>query len=161
MTLKLLALLAVAWGGQPADVSDERARLMQDACAALVLEYADSRDRLDYEAYGSLFTEDAIFEFAGQETQGRQAIVNALKERGAQMVTRHFSTPVAFEPTSHSEARGVAYLQLFRAPAGGETPHTYAEPPLIAEYHDEYHVADSNCRFKARRIKLIMSPAMK
>ena len=159
MALNSFALLALVWGSQAADVSVERAALMQTACATLVLQYAYSRDRLDYEAYGSLFTEDAIFEFAGQETRGRKAIVDALKERGSQMVTRHISTPVAFEPTSHTEARGVAYLQLYRAPAGGESPHTYAEPPLIAEYHDEYRVVDSNCRFKARRIKLVMSPA--
>lgn len=159
MGLESLILLAFAWGNPPADIAPQRADTMRQACAELVVQYAYSRDRLDYETYGNLFTEDAIFALAGQATKGRQAIVDALRARGTQNLTRHFSTPVSFEATSETQAKGLAYLQLFRAPAGTKLPGTYTEGPLIAEYHDEYEVIGSTCRFRSRRIKLVMGPA--
>lgn len=159
MEMQLLALLALVWHTPGPDLSDERAEAMRQACTTLVVQYAYSRDRLDYEAYGALFTEDATFELAGQKTEGRKAIVAALRQRGPQMITRHFSTPVAFEPQSSTTARGVAYLQLFRVGADTDAPHPYDQAPLIAEYHDEYEVDEASCRFRSRRIKLVMTPA--
>ena len=128
-----------------------------ESCTRTANSYPYSRDRLDYEVYGDLFTKDAVFELQGDRTVGRDAIVDALRTRGPRAVTRHFSNVVHMEVTGAAKARGVSYLALYRAsPEDMADGHNQiAGPAIVAEYHDQFEFEDGQCRIAERVVKII------
>ena len=161
---KIPAAIVVAWlglgslcmAGQP---DSDRVQQIISACGQTANSYAYIRDRLMYEAYGNLFTDDAVFAIGTAEVVRRAANIGALKSRGASETTRHFITPVPMEVTGNDSATGISYLTLYAtagAPVAGK-PLGIAGPAVVGEYHDEFRMTDAGCRFSARRVKLVFT----
>ncbi len=153
--------IVIACRAMAGPVDAEWTREVISACNETAGRYAWLRDRLEYEAYGDLFTEDGVFAIGSQETVGRGAIIEALKARGADQTTRHVITPVRIEVIDRQRATGISYLQLYSATGRqqGDEPLGIQGPAAIAEYHDEFRMTDAGCKFAARRVKLIFIAA--
>lgn len=136
------------------------AKIIQ-ACTYTSNHYPYPRDRLMYEEYGALFTEDATFGLEGSKLQkGREEIIAAMKERGGKLVTRHLTQVVKMEVTSPTTAEGVSYLTLLRKEddkyQNGDT--SFPSPQIFGEYHDKFEMEGDKCLFKQRLIKLVFKP---
>jgi hypothetical protein len=130
------------------------------ACEQVVKHYAYYRDRLDYEGYGKLFTTDAVLLFpGGMRYQGRDAIVEALRERGPQTVTRHLVTAVKIIPNDNTTATGTSYVLVYGYPAGPEItePVTVKGYSLVGEYRDAFRMVDGECLIQQRELIINMT----
>ncbi len=130
------------------------------ACTQTANSYPFSRDRLDYDAYGALFTDDAVFDLSAigaGRLVGREAIVAALKARGPAAVTRHINQVVKMEAVDATHARGVSYVVVYAVPAdrmaAGST--AVSQPLVVAEYHDQFVWAAGRCQIQERRLQMV------
>ena len=125
------------------------------ACTATVNAYAHARDSVDPVQYGALFTEDASFTIWGQTMRSREAIVEALIDRGGQLATRHITGSIHVTPTSSSTATGRSYA-LVLAPQENETlPEAELSGEsffAMATYEDAYEIDGAICKFQRRKV---------
>ena len=156
MTKKILILLTVLSLMSCSSASAEN--LMTRACTDTANQYPYSRDRLLYEEYAELFTQDASFQIEGNpKVQGREAIVNALKSRGPNKVTRHINNVVDMRVTGPQSLEGVSYVQVWSVDrdAYDEGKNTVSSPWIIGEYHDKFEMDEGRCLIKERFVKII------
>jgi len=128
------------------------------ACSATADRYPYVRDRLLYEEYGDLMTEDAVFQIEGQpEVRGRTAIVDALRERGPKVNMRHLSRVVHMQAIGEDSAQGISYVNIwreFKTDTGGQNESS-AGPWLLGEYHDRFRMEQDKCRISHRFVKIV------
>ena len=93
---------------QQADI--ERARR---ACTDLSEDYARCLDCRDYDAFLTLFTDDAVLD-AGVRHEGIHAIRDALRRRRDEVRTRHVLSNAFVDVLGPDDARGIVYLTLYR-----------------------------------------------
>jgi len=137
--------------------TNQQAAIVQ-ACTETANNYPYSRDRLLYKEYGELFTEDAVFQVEGSnKAVGRQAIINALKARGPQKVTRHINNVVDMTVLDNGQIQGVSYVEVWSVDA-----ETYSQgdisvsaPWVIAEYHDQFEMQNGRCLISNRFAKIV------
>jgi ketosteroid isomerase-like protein len=127
--LASIALMTMALNTAAADSST------QDACRALIMDYAYYRDHPDVKAYGDLFTEDAELSILGDTRIGRSAIRERLAEVTGSTV--HLMSTIRITEVSATEATGVSYVTVYTAPDGAG-PHTVSGYAGIGEYHDVF-----------------------
>lgn len=144
-----------------------------ELCTQTVNRYAYSRDRLLYDKYGRLFSEDASFQLGSQPvTQGREAIVEALRKRGPLVPTRHFSQVVDMQVLSDKSVKGLSYVTVYKYPQSGSATELETSlgsgttahrtkglgtigPWIVAEYHDTFSVVSGQCLIESRRVEII------
>lgn len=128
------------------------------ACTRAADSYVYVRDRLLYDDYGALFTEDATFQIeGGPSASGREQIVQALRARGPGADLRHDSKVVFMQQTAETTASGVSYFTIWRAVEDGSKlgRNTLGAPWVFGEYHDDYQMQSDRCLISKRLIKVI------
>ncbi len=126
------------------------------ACMATANSYPYSRDRLLFEEYGALFTEDAEFQIeGGPQSVGREAIVQALRERGPSMQTRHLTKVVDMRVTADNEVRGLSYVTVWRKRHQDDPQSNEGEAWVVGEYHDQFLMQDEKCLIQKRLVKIV------
>lgn len=115
------------------DLSEIERLLAETACIRLAKDFALSSDLLEFEKYGSLYTQDGSFERPGLSVSGRAAIVEALRSRPPERKMRHLLTNATVDVSDPDAATGrgnyIVYLQ-----AGGDEPVSSG----TVDYRDTY-----------------------
>jgi ketosteroid isomerase-like protein len=129
---------------------------IERACTTLSISYARAIDFRDYDAFLELFTEDAVLH-TGQRLEGLEAIRASLAARDDRLRSRHVISNVFIDVLSDYDARGIAYLTLYRH-HGAESlkpgPAALAGPAAVGHYEDRYAFTDAGWRFSSRRLHL-------
>lgn len=126
-------------------------------CTRLCHDFAWSVDTLDYDGFVALFADDGVFERAGLQSRGHEAIRKFLDARPADRVTRHFCTNVRIDMTGPGTATGTCLALMYQATAAKNTPLPVSSP-LVAEYADDYVLTASGWKFKHRRTTVVFQP---
>ena len=126
--------------------------IIERACEKLSIEYARAVDFRDYDNFVELFTEDAVLD-VGKRLEGKAAIRDSIKQRSAEVRTRHVLSNIFIEVQDSSHARGISYLTLYRHTGLDSTgrcavPSTL--PTAVGHYEDNLLRTDSVWRFKSR-----------
>ncbi|MDF3872855.1 nuclear transport factor 2 family protein [Pseudomonas putida] len=121
------------------------------ACSRLIADFAHYVDSKEYESLVALFTEDGSFERRGEVLKGRAAILEAMRARPADVVTRHVCTNIRIDQVASNSAVGTCTLLLFHGSAaqgGGSTESSSAV--TIAEYRDTFVATQNGWQIAAR-----------
>jgi ketosteroid isomerase-like protein len=123
---------------------EDRAEITQ-----LVARYGPAVDDHAYDDLAALYTHDAIFDSVGGRIQGRDAVIDYYRGRGADFsATYHYPHSVEIHLEDANHARGVicAHAELS---IDGDS-HWVA-----LRYHDTYRRDDGGWRFHERDVKLL------
>lgn len=113
----------------------------------LAARYSHASDHGDGAALAETFTEDGIFEGAGEPRQGRAAHLAATNALGASgLVIRHFTSNPVIEGDGDA-----ATMLLYVEVKNLADPST---PMLVGRYHDELRRVDGRWRFARRRVEV-------
>jgi SnoaL-like domain len=126
--------------------------IIERACEQLSIEYARLVDFRDQDNFVELFADDALLD-VGRRLEGKAAIRASIMQRSEDVRSRHVITNIFIEVLDAHEARGIAYLTLYRhvGPASaryGAIGSTL--PTAIGHYEDRYVRTDAGWRFKSR-----------
>ncbi len=136
---------------------DPMERLQLDwALRRLCDDYVRHADKQDFDAFVTLFTDDAVFEVGGVERHGHDGIRQHFADRPP-MVTRHVCTNLWFNPTAADTAEGEVYLTVYRCLGDhSETdgPIPFDRPSWIGEYLDKYAKTAEGWKFAERRLRI-------
>ena len=125
-------------------------------CTRLSHDFAWSVDTRDYDGFVALFAADGVFERAGLQSCGHEAIRKFLDARPANRVTRHFCTNVRIDVTGPGTATGTCMALMYQASAAKNAPLPLpVSTPLVAEYLDDYVLTDAGWKFKHRRTTVV------
>ncbi len=134
---------------------DEVERIVQ-VCTRLSFAYARAIDFRDYDALPLLFAEDGTLDVGGA-LHGREAILESLRRRPDELRSRHVITNVFVDVLGADDARGIAYLTLYRH-HGEESlragPVTLSGPAAVGHYEDRFVRTDQGWLFRRRRLHL-------
>lgn len=137
--MRKLGLLLLAFC--PAGFADGH----EAACLKAAHEYFVNVDNRDGAAVGALFTDDAVLALPSETLSGPDEIEARFSRAGGPTLVHHL--------TSHSieGAKGSVYVLLHMQATvdDGEIRTTL----LSGVYHDEYVMADGECKFKSRRLE--------
>jgi ketosteroid isomerase-like protein len=129
---------------------------IQRACEALSIAYARAVDFRDQDTFVELFTEDGELD-TGSLLKGRAAIREALSRRPDELRSRHVISNVFIDVLSDTEARGIAYLTLYRH-VGPESlkgaPAPLDGPAAVGHYEDRFQKTAEGWKFKRRKLQL-------
>lgn len=95
-------------------------------CRNLSYEFGYFIDQGLYSRVAELFTVDGVFHRHGQVLSGRDAIVEALKTRPTDRISRNVSGNIVFAELTAELARAVVYINVFLGrldPQGKPTPY--------------------------------------
>lgn len=132
---------------------------IERACTALSISFARAIDFRDYDAFVELFTEDAVLD-TGQPLDGLDAIRASLAGRDDRLRTRHVITNVFVDVLNADEARGIAYLTLYRHHWDDNLrpgPAPSAGPAAVGHYEDRFARTARGWRFRSRRLHVAFS----
>ncbi len=134
----------------------EQRTAIEHCCARLCHEYARAIDFRDYDNFPLLFAEDAVLD-VGSPIHGRAAILASVLRRPDELRSRHVMTNITIDVLSPDEARGTAYLTLYRH-TGSESlkldPIPFDAPAAIGHYEDRYQNGPSGWLFLRRKLFL-------
>lgn len=153
---------------------DEREELrIEAACHRLLMRYATSVDRKDYDRYLAVFAPDIIWRrpdqppLVGVDEIRKYFETIERKRRSLEHpeghTQRHLFTTVDIEVLNADSARGISYALVYRdetPPDGG--PSTMREPELLVEYDHVFRRTDAGWRIaehEARHVFRISSYA--
>jgi hypothetical protein len=129
---------------------------IERACEQLSIAYARSIDFRDYDLVPDLFAEDGILD-AGGELIGRAAIRAAFARRPDELRSRHVLTNHFIDVLDERNARGIAYLTLYRH-HGAESlegaPVPRVQPAAVGHYEDRFLRTAEGWRFARRKLHL-------
>jgi ketosteroid isomerase-like protein len=107
----------------------------------------------------ALFTDDGVWQAAGVDCRGRDAMAAmfAKRETLSRRTSRHVITNVSIDVTG-DEATAVSYLINYRHDTNDDspavTPAPIADPKFMGEYHDTFRRTAEGWRFASRRCDL-------
>lgn len=130
--------------------------LIERACESLSIAYARAVDFRDYEALVGLFVSDGSL-IVGRELKGQDAIRASLMSRPDALRSRHVLTNSFIDVLNAHEARGIAYLTLYRHQGDaslGAGPVDFAGPAAVGHYEDRFVETPEGWRFRSRRLHL-------
>ena len=128
-------------------------------CTRLCHDFAWTVDTLDYDGFVALFAAGGVFERAGQQSRGPEAIRQFLDARPANRLTRHLCTNVRIDMTGPETATGTCLALMYHAPAANAAPLPMpASTPLVAEYVDDYVLTAAGWKFGHRRTTVVFQP---
>lgn len=133
-------------------MDDSKRHRVERECARLSVAYARNVDFKDFEGFAALFAEDGVLE-AGVRVQGRDTILQGLKQRDEKLRSRHVITNVAIDVVDEDHATGTAYVTVYRhvGPEGdGAGPVPLASPALVGHYEDAFVRTAEGWRFAER-----------
>jgi uncharacterized protein (TIGR02246 family) len=169
--LKLIAAgLLLLIGADAAFAADSSAAVLQKLLdkadiEAVVAKYVTALDTLDADAYGDVFTEDAVYDVTGTVYNGRAAIrkiVTDLKDSRARNDAEGKSSPKLYHVMSNSSveildathAGHQSYAQTVRAADNGQFLVGF-----MGRYEDELVKVDGRWRIKSRKLVSFVPPA--
>jgi hypothetical protein len=119
--------------------------------------FSHAIDNGRYEEVAMLFTEDGIFDRAGQLLSGRAAILDAMQHRHL-YTTRHVVSTLLFARVEASEAAATMYvLNFVGQPFRAELPVLFALPePAVLEFDDLYRRTGDEWLIARRTARVIM-----
>jgi uncharacterized protein (TIGR02246 family) len=109
------------------------------ACEKLAIASYSLMDQGRYEETAALFTEDAVWVRGGKPVAGRQAILDALRQRPETDLSRHLVTNVLVQVASERDATATACFVPLRG--AKREDGTVATPPIT-------NVGDLSFRFR-------------
>lgn len=128
-------------------------------CARLCHDFAWTVDKLDYGGFVALFAADGVFERAGQQNRGHEAIRQFLDARPAGRVTRHLCTNIRIDMTGLNTATGSCSALMYHAPAGNDAQLPLpVSAPLVVDYIDDYVLTAAGWKIKHRRTTIVFPP---
>ena len=122
---------------------------VEEACTALVLDYAYYRDRPDAESFANVFARDAVLVVLDQEFVGRDAIAERLRNAASGPLFRHMMSTIRIFPADDNKASGVSYVTVYSA-AAGDMPRALGQPLAVGEYHDQFVRTASGWKIQRR-----------
>ena len=128
-------------------------------CTQTVFAYAHSRDAVDLEANGALFTQNATLSLGPTKFNGREEIVAGLAERGPKEFTRHVIASVSIDiddETVTGRSYALVYVSTPRKDDGKPVALTTISPKVLLTYKDTFDVTDNKCLISKRVVSLDM-----
>ena len=147
-------MAAGSWPHGDVDAA-QREQIMR-ACERLSLAYARAVDFRDYDEFVMLFAENGVLD-VGTPIVGRTAIAAAMQKRPDELRSRHVLTNHFVDVVNADEARGLAYLTLFRHV--GEASLNAGPAPLsgvaaVGHYEDRFVREGERWLFARRKLHL-------
>ena len=134
----------------------EQRTLIEQACTRLCHEYARAIDFRDYDNFPLLFTDDAVLN-VGKPLEGRAAILASVMRRPDELRSRHVISNITIDVLNPDQARGTAYLTLYRylgKAALQRDPIPFDGPAAIGHYEDRYQRSAGSWLFQRRTLFL-------
>ena len=126
----VLATVVVLAAPENADSGREA----REACRALVLDYAYTRDHGDPDGYANVFASDGVFTFRGSRFEGRDAIRQRMRDEMGR-ATRHIMSNIQVRPIDAVSATVTSYVTVVAGPTGA-APIAVERPMGVGEYRD-------------------------
>jgi len=139
------------------EISESERRNIEQACAALCVDYCEFVDAKRFEQLRCVFAEDAVFvspAAPNNEIRGADAIVAALGGIPASLITQHLAFNIRIHAESADTANGSCRILVYMADANEpESPEGRKAAPkqLIGLYRDRYARTASGWRIADRR----------
>jgi ketosteroid isomerase-like protein len=149
-------------GKATVDLSETERRNIEQACAALSVDYCEIVDAKEYQRMREVFAEDALFappNAPDHPIRGADAIIAGLSVIPAALVTQHFALNVRVRAESADAASGSCRILLFTADANeAETVEgrKAADTKRVGIYHDRYVRTAAGWRIAERRGKSLL-----
>lgn len=125
--------------------------LCEAACSRLIADFAYFVDSRQYEGLVDLLAEDCSFERRGTVLAGRAAILEAMRARPEDLVTRHACTNIRIDQTGPDSASGVCTLLMFHGTSDQQAESTTIPYSItVAEYRDTFVATPEGWRFASR-----------
>ena len=129
-------------------------------CTQTVFAYAHSRDAVDLEANGALFTQNATLSLGPTKFNGRDEIVAGLADRGPKEFTRHVIASVSIDRGDDETVTGRSYALVYvstpREDDGIPVTLATISPKVLLTYKDTFDVTENNCLISERVVSLDM-----
>ena len=131
--------------------------LAEQACARLVVDFAQYLDDSDYDALDELLAEDC--EYArpfdpAHPYYGKDKVAAIFRGRRP-MLTRHLMTNIRIDVLSETEARGSSYLTMLSSPHT-ETPPYEAGGIFVGAFNDVFVREGGKWKIKTRKGSLAL-----
>jgi ketosteroid isomerase-like protein len=141
------------------ELDETERRNIEQACAALCVDYCEAVDAKEYQRMREVFAEDAQYYSPAapdQLVRGADAIIAYLSRIPATLVTQHLACNIRINAESADAASGSCKIFLFTA--DGSVPETpegrkAAEKQRIGVYYDRYVRTAGGWRIVERRGK--------
>ena len=152
----------VTGGKAVANLSETERRNIEQACAALSVDYCEIIDAKEYPRLREVFAEDALFASPNapdHPIRGADAIIAGLLAIPAALMTQHLALNIRVHPESADTARGSCRILLYTADANEpETPEgrKAADTKRVGIYHDRYVRTAVGWRIAERRGKSLL-----
>jgi hypothetical protein len=137
-------------------LDDRERHEIERACEALSIAYARAIDFRDYDAFPLLFAENGVLD-VGHKLEGRAAIASSVRQRPDALRSRHVISNTFVDVLGPDDARGIAYLTLYRhhGPESlGRGPAPLRGPAAVGHYEDRYVRTGEGWLFASRRLQL-------
>jgi ketosteroid isomerase-like protein len=144
------------------ELSETERRNIEQACAALSVDYCESVDAKDFQRLQDVFAADALFvspAAPNDPIRGAAAIIASLSRIPPALITQHFALNVHIRVESADTATGSCRILLYTADAAEpETPEgrKAAEKQRIGIYRDRYVRTPAGWRIAERRGKTLL-----
>jgi len=145
-----------------AELTESERRNIEQACAALCVDYCEYVDAKDFAALLRVFADDAIFvspAAPNREIRGPGAIVAALSGIPSTLFTQHLALNIRIYAESADTASGSCRILIYMADASEpQSPEGRKAAPsqVIGVYRDRYVRAASGWRIADRRGKTLL-----
>lgn len=144
------------------ELTESERRNIEQACAALSVDYCEIVDAKDYARLREVFADDARFVSPAAPDNvihGAGAIIASLKAIPPTLVTQHFAVNIRVRAESPDAAAGSCRILLYTA--DGNEPETpegrkAGEKQRIGVYHDRYVRTKAGWRIAERRGKTLL-----
>jgi len=131
--------------------------LIERACERLVTTYCHLVDHGQAAEIAALFTDDGAWTSSETAMTGRLEIMRGFQRRQNNHLrrSRHICSNLLIDVLDADNARGVAYVTLYRhdGPAGRKTSPLGA-PELVGEYRDTFARTTEGWRFRRREVSV-------
>ena len=118
------------------------ALILRQACADVACRFFRYLDRRHYDELAGLFAPDGIWVRQGAQLRGRDAIVAALAQRPAGLVTRHLISNVWVEVESEEAARVHYDVSVYAQTMPAAARHSQILSGVDRLIRRERHMAD-------------------
>jgi SnoaL-like domain len=134
-------------------------RQIETECVALSNAFAYHLDHKEYAELVALFAPHGTFVRTGVRLEGREKILEAMRQRAIDQFTRHITTNFHFTHVDHDTARATFYNQSYFAFLPGDPPFAYEpERMMLLDFIDVYTRTAEGWRFLERDARPVLIP---
>lgn len=144
------------------ELSETERRNIEQACAALCVDYCEFVDAKEFERLRGVFADDAVFvspAAPNKEIRGAEVIIAALSLIPSALITQHLACNIRVHAESAETATGSCRILIYMADASEpEIPEgrKAAAKQIIGIYHDRYVRTALGWRIAERRGKTLL-----